>query len=311
MIRGDRAGGSLDLAHAAMSALPAQFERRPTPTRGIPAGVFGPWTVAWRHRSLIGRLVRRDVAGRYRGSALGWGWAVLTPLLMLGVYTFVFSGVLGARWGGAADGVDGAGAGHTGDFAARVFVGLILFQILARVMGETPGLMKQNRGLVRKVVFPVEVLVIVRLGSALFDALAGFLVFLAIGWVLAGAPSWTVVLAPVAAVPVALLALGIGWGLAGLGAYLNDLAPIAATLATVILFMSAVFYPAEIVPQGYRWVIELNPVAVAIDTARGLAFRPASFDAVRFAVLLGASWLVAWAGLVVFGRVRGGFSDVL
>jgi lipopolysaccharide transport system permease protein len=297
-----------------MSALPAQFEHRPKQTRGIPAGVFGPWTVAWRHRSLIGRLVRRDIDGRYRGSALGVGWAVLTPLLMLAVYTFVFSGVLGARWGGAVQGVEGGGAasgGHAGDFAARVFVGLILFQILARVMGETPGLMKQNRGLVRKVVFPVEVLVVVRLGSALFDALAGFAVFLAIGWMLAGAPAWTVVLAPVAALPVALLALGLGWALAGLGAYLNDLAPIAATLATVILFMSAVFYPVDIVPEAFRWAIEWNPVAVAIDTARGLAFRPASFDAARFAVLLGGSWLAAWAGLAVFGRVRGGFSDVL
>lgn len=294
-----------------MSSLPAQLERRPTPTRGIPAGIFGPWTVAWRHRSLIGRLVRRDISARYRGSALGWGWAVLTPLLMLGVYTFVFSGVLGARWGGAVEGVERAGAGHTGDFAARLFVGLILFQILARVMGETPGLMKQNRGLVRKVVFPVEVLVIVRLGSALFDAVAGFSVFLAIGWMLAGVPAWTVVLAPAAAVPVALLALGIGWALAGLGAYLDDLTPIAATLATVILFMSAVFYPASIVPGAYRWAIEVNPVAAAIDTARGLAFRPSSFDAVRYVLLLGVSWLVAWAGLAVFGRVRGGFSDVL
>jgi lipopolysaccharide transport system permease protein len=290
-----------------MSAVPAQTDRLPDRlargSRGIPTGVLGPGIVVWRHRSLIARLARRDITARYRGSALGVGWAVLTPLLMLGVYTFVFSGVLRARWG--------EGAEHTGDFAARLFVGLILFQVLARVMGETPGIMKQNRALVRKVVFPVEVLVPVRLVSALFDAFAGFLVFLAIGWLMSGPPAWSVVLAPVSVVPVALMALGVGWLLAGLGAYLTDLAPIAATLATVVLFLSAVFYPVDIVPESFRWAIAWNPVAAAIDTARGLAFRPASFDAARFGGLLVFSWLAAWAGLAVFRRVRGGFSDVL
>lgn len=290
-----------------MTALPAQPEHLTAGLSGvqgsIPGGVLGPGLVIWRHRSLIGRLARRDIGARYRGSVLGVSWAVLTPLLMLGVYTFVFSGVLRARWGEGAEG--------TGDFASRLFLGLILFQVLARMLGETPGIMKQNRALVRKVVFPVEVLVVVRLISALFDAAAGFVVFLVIGWLMSGAPAWSVVLSPVAVVPVALMSLGAGWLLAGLGAYLTDLGPIAATGATVILFLSAVFYPIGIVPESYRWVIAWNPVAAVIDTARGLAFRPVSFDAVRFCVLLGFSWLVAWAGLLVFRRVRGGFSDVL
>lgn len=285
-----------------MSAISAQPEHLPAAQDRIPGGLFGPVLVVWRHRSLIGRMMRRDIAGRYRGSMLGVGWAVLTPLMMLGVYTFVFAVVLKSRWGAS---------GGTGDFAARLFLGLIFFQVLARVMGEAPGLMTQNRGLVRKVVFPVEVLVPVRLGSALFDAAAGFAVFLALGWALAGTPAWGVVLAPVAVAPVALMALGIGWMLAGLGAYISDLSPIAGTLATVILFMSAVFYPVEIVPDAWRWAIDYNPVAVSIDTARGLAFTPMRFDVARFGWLLAVSWLIAWAGLAVFRRVRGGFSDVL
>lgn len=286
-----------------MSSVPAQFDRLHDARGAIPGGVFGPGLVVWRHRSLIWRLTVREVAGRYRGSVLGVGWSVLTPLLMLGVYTFVFAVVLRARWGEAEAG--------TGGFAARLFLGLILFQVLGRLMAEAPMLMKQNRNLVRKVVFPLEVLVVVRLGSALFDALAGFAVFLAIGWLLDGPPAWSVVLVPVAALPVALLALGAGWLLAGLGAYLPDLGPVAATAATVVLFMSAVFYPVSIVPDAWRWALELNPVAVSIDVARGLAFAPAHFDPARYAVLLAVSWLVAWAGMLVFARVRGGFSDVL
>jgi lipopolysaccharide transport system permease protein len=285
-----------------MPAAITQSEPLPAARFGLFRALFGPATVCWQHRSLIARLFRRDIDARYRGSVLGLGWAVLTPLLMLGVYTLVFAVVLESRWPNQPG---------TAAFAARVYLGLILIQILARTMGETPLLLRQNRNLVKKVVFPLEVLVPVRVASAVFDALAGYLVFLAIGWAMSGIPPWTIVLVPLAAVPVALLSLAFGWTLAGLGAYLPDLAPIAGTLATVILFTSAVFYPADIVPHPWRWLIDLNPIAASIETARGLAFHPAAFDAARFGVLLLASWIAAGIGLLVFRRVRGGFPDVL
>jgi len=268
--------------------------------------IFGPIRVAWTHRALIDRMARREIAARYRGSVLGLGWAVVTPLAMLGVYTFVFAVVLKARWT-----VAGSDAGGTGAFAARVFLGLILFQLVSSMMTQTPTLLRQNRSLVKKVVFPLEALVLIRLRVALFDFATGFVVFLAVGWLIGGGIGWGVLLIPVAAVPIALLALGIGWLLSGLGAYLNDLAPLAATASILLMFMSAIFYPVEIVPERWSWVIDYNPVAAAIDNARGLAFEPMRFDAVRFGLLLVASWVAAVLGLAVFRRVRGGFADVL
>lgn len=247
-------------------------------------------------------MTRREIESRYRGSLLGMGWAVLTPLVMLGVYTLVFAVVLKARWGEEAG---------TGDFAARLFLGLIVFQVLARMLGESPSLLKQHKSFVTRMVFPVEVLPVVRLGSALFDAGAAFAVFLAIGWAMAGPPAWTVVLVPLAILPLAMMSLGAGWLFSALGAYLPDLGPIAATLATIILFLSAIFYPIGIVPDTWRWAIEWNPVAASIDTARDLAFRPAAFDPVRYALLLAFGWACAWAGLAVFRRLREGFADVV
>lgn len=285
-----------------MSAIHTQPDALANPRSRSATGVLGPWSAVWPHGALIARMTRREIESRYRGSVLGMGWAVLTPLVMLGVYTLVFAGVLKARWG------DGAG---TGDFAARLFLGLIIFQVLARMLGESPGLLRQHKSFVTRMVFPVEVLPVVRAGSALFDAGAAFLVFLALGWALAGPPAWTVVLAPIAVLPVLLIGLGAGWLLSALGAYLPDLGPIAATAATIILFLSAVFYPIDIVPEAWRWAIEWNPVAASIDTARNLAFRPASFDPGRYAVLLAFGWLCAWAGLAVFRRLREGFADVV
>lgn len=297
-----------------MSAISGHHERIPDgaqadkggPMAGLARVVLGPAGVAWTHRSLISRMAKREIAARYRGSILGFGWAVVTPLVMLGVYTFVFAVVLKARWS-----VVGSEMSGTGAFAVQVFLGLILFQLLASMMTQTPLLLKRNASLVKKVVFPLEALVVIRLWVALFDFAAGFLVFLMLGWLIGGDMGWAVVLVPVAAVPIALLGLAFGWLLSGLGAYLNDLEPVAATGATLVLFMSAVFYPPEIVPDRWSWVIDFNPVAAAIDTARGLAFQPLRFDALGFVLLTAAAWVAAIAGLAVFRRVRGGFADVL
>lgn len=293
-----------------MTVLQTQSEAVPAPPSrgpvGPPGGVFGPWRAIVARRSLIWRLARREVESRYRGSALGMGWAVLTPLLMLGVYTLVFAGVLKARWV-----TEGGGDSGTGAFAARLFLGLIVFQVLARVVGEAPALLRQNRSFVTKMVFPVEVLVPVRMCSALFDAGAAFVVFLLLGWALAGPPAWTVVFVPLSIVPLVLMGLGAGWLLCALGAYLTDLGPVSVTLTTVVLFMSAVFYPIEIVPEAWRWAIAWNPVAATIDTARGLAFAPASFDPLRFGALTVFGAVCAWGGLAVFRRLREGFGDVV
>lgn len=297
-----------------MSSIAGHHERIPDgPPTDSPArsggplrAVIAPASTVWIHRALINRMADREIAARYRDSLLGLTWAIITPLAMLGVYTFVFAVVLKARWGTV-----GSDAGGTGAFAARVFLGLILFQLFAAMMTQTPGLLRQHRALVKKSVFPLEALVVIRLRVALFDFAAGLLVFLALGWFIGGGMSWGVLLAPLAALPVALLGLGVGWLLAGLGAYLKDLAPIAATAATLILFMSAVFYPIEIVPDRWACAIAFNPVAAAIDTARGLAFEPLRFDAARFGLLLAGSWLAAALGLAIFRRVRWGFADVL
>jgi len=287
---------------ATVSPRPASGVSARAGAGGLVDRVLGPWRAIASQRGLIWRLARREVEARYRGSVLGMGWAVLTPLVMLGVYTLVFAGVLRARWG------EDSG---TGAFAARLFLGLIVFQVLARMLIESPALLRQHRSFVTKMVFPVEVLVPVRMCSALFDAGAAFVVFLLLGWALAGPPSWTVVFVPLSAVPLVLMGLGAGWLLCALGAYLTDLAPVAATVATILMFMSAVFYPIGIVPEAWRWVIAWNPVAATIDTARGLAFTPASFDPVRFAVLLGVGLVCAWGGLAVFRRLREGFGDVV
>ena len=140
----------------------------------------GRSTATAGHYGLITALVRREVVGRYRGSALGIAWSLLTPLFMLAVYTWVFGTVFQARWAPAAGGAS-ASTPSTGEFAIILFVGLIVFQLFAEVVNGAPGLILANANYVKKVIFPLEILPVVALGAALFHAavslvvLAGFM----------------------------------------------------------------------------------------------------------------------------------------
>ena len=105
----------------------------------------------WRHRSLIGQMTRREVVGRYKGSVMGLAWSFLNPLLMLAIYTFVFSVVFQARWG--TTGTESRMA-----FAIALFVGMIVHGLFAECVNRAPLLIVSNANYVKKVVFPLEIL---------------------------------------------------------------------------------------------------------------------------------------------------------
>ena len=129
-----------------------------------------PLTV-WQNRQLIRQMVGRAVASRYRGSVLGLLWSFLLPLIMLAVYTFVFSVVFRARWGG--DGQESKVG-----FALTLFCGLLLYNVFAECAGGSAGVIQLHANFVKKVVFPLEILPVVTLGAALFNALVSVVILL-------------------------------------------------------------------------------------------------------------------------------------
>ena len=160
-------------------------------------------------RHLIFTLVRREVAARYRGAMLGNLWALFTPLFMLAVYTFIFSVVFKARWSGGSD--------SRSEFALVLFAGLMVFNLFAECFNRAPRLILDNVNYVKKVVFPLEILPWVALGSALVNLGISLLVWLAFYGVAFGVPPVTVLLFPLMILPLLLLVLGLSWALAALG----------------------------------------------------------------------------------------------
>jgi lipopolysaccharide transport system permease protein len=257
----------------------------------------------WRNRSLVKVSVRREVLGRYRGSFLGVFWSFFNPLLMLAVYTFVFSGIFKARWSG--------GSGSKTEFALVLFAGLMLFNLFAECINRAPGLIMSNPNYVKKVVFPLEILPWVSLGSALFHGAISLLVWLIAYSVFFGIPHATVLLLPLVLLPFVLFIMGLSWALASLGVFLRDVSQVIGIVTTVLMFLSPIFYPVTTLPENYRPLLLMNPLTPAIEFTRDVLYwgKIPSFEMLGIYFLISAS--IAWLGFSWFQKTRKGFADVL
>ncbi|MEL4073348.1 ABC transporter permease [Ochrobactrum sp. GPK 3] len=255
------------------------------------------------HMGLIISLAQREVMGRYRGSILGLLWSFLNPLLMLAVYTFVFSVVFKARWAGGSE--------TKTEFALALFTGLMIFNLFAECAIRAPGLVLSNVNYVKKVIFPLEVLPVVSLVSALFHYVISLIVWVVFYIAFFGVPNIYIFLLPLAILPFCLFILGTTWFLSSLGVYLRDIAQIVGVLTTMLMFLSPIFYPVNALPEIYRPFMELSPLTAVVVQVRDLLLWGKGMDWFGWMNQLILSCVVAWLGFAWFQKTRKGFADVL
>ena len=258
----------------------------------------------WQHRNMITQMTRREVVGRYRGSIMGLAWSFFNPILMLVVYTFVFSVVFKAKWG---TGVDQSQT----SFAIVLFVGMIVYGIFAEIANRAPGLILANVNYVKKVVFPLEILPVVGLGAALFHTLISLGVLLTAILLINGSLTWTILLFPLVILPLLVAILGVGWFLASLGVYVRDVGQTVGIFTTVLMFVSPVFYPISALPEKFQIWLMLNPLTFVIEQSRAVMIFGKLPDWSGLGIYTIASFVVAWAGFWWFQKTRKGFADVL
>ena len=271
--------------------------------RDFPATPVEMVASLWRNRSLIHASVKREVLGRYRGSALGLLWSFFNPLFMLTVYTFVFSEVFKARWS--------AGSESKTEFALVLFAGLIVFNLFAECINRAPGLIVSNPNYVKKVVFPLEILPFVGLLSATYHMLISLCVLLAAYLVVLGMPHATVLLLPLVILPFGLFIMGVSWALASLGVYLRDISQFIGLVTTSLMFLSPIFYPANAVLESYRYLLYLNPLTWVIEMTRDLLLWGRIPDLGLILIYWLAAGIIACLGFAWFQKTRRGFADVL
>jgi lipopolysaccharide transport system permease protein len=259
----------------------------------------------WRNRSLIVQMTKRDVIGRYKGSVMGLTWSFFNPIIMLTVYTFVFSQVFKTRWGSAGDNESKT------QFAMVLFVGMIVHGLFSEVLNRAPGLVLGNVNFVKKVVFPLEILPVISLGAALFHSLISLIVLLAAFILFNGYVHWTALLAPLVLLPLLVATIGFAWMLASLGVFIRDVGQTIGIIMTIIMFLSPVFYPITAVPEAYRPLIMANPLTFVIEQAREVLIWGHLPNWGGLLVYLLVAIGVAWLGFAWFQKTRKGFADVL
>lgn len=262
------------------------------------------FTGVFRHLDLVAQLTLREISSRYRGSLLGSVWPFLQPLLLLGIYTFVFSVVFGARWSGIY-------GSDVVSYALVVFSGLVTFNIFAESVRTAPKLVLSNRNFVKRVVFPLEVLPVVQVAAAIVHAVAGLAVLL-LGLLVVGAPiGWTALLLLVVWAGFAFFSLGVCYLVATISVFVRDLEPLVGIAVMGLFFGSAIFYPIDRLPDWMESSIRLVPTAAAVDFTRELLLLGQLPDP---AAALGAgavSVTTLVVGYACFMTAKGRFADAL
>lgn len=276
-------------------------DNSPVPFRQFlrPDGVLRHY---FRHRHLLRQFLAREVQAKYRGSALGMLWTIITPLVMLLVYTFVFAFIFRSRWGeGEA----------VSDFSLMLFTGFIAYNVFAETVLKAPLLVTGHPNLVKRVVFPVEILPLSVLGAMVVQSLCSLVILLCGVWIIQGTVHPSTLWLPLCYVPLVALTAGMAWVVAALGVFLPDVGQFVAVAMQLLFFLTPIVYPPTLIPEAVRPLIYLNPLAGIIELFRdvlvlGLPPHP---------LLLAGESLVALAvmllGHAVFMKSKRAFADVM
>ena len=257
------------------------------------------------NRNLIVQMTKREVIGRYKGSIMGMTWSFFNPILLLVVYTFVFSEIFKSRWGGSG------GDDSKTQFAVVLFVGMIFLNLFNDVLNRAPNLILANTNYVKKVIFPLEILPIISMGSALFHAMISLLVLLTAIILFNGYIHWTAVYIPLIFFPLIIVTTGLTWILASVGVFLRDVGQTISIITIILTFLSPVFYPINAVPEKFRFLIMANPLTFIIEQARDSLIWGHPPNWVGLIIYNIAALTIAWIGFIWFQKTRKGFADVL
>jgi lipopolysaccharide transport system permease protein len=230
---------------------------------------------------------------------LGWGWSLLNPLLMLGVYTFVFSTVFKARW------PDLQQAGPLG-FAINLFAGLIVFNLFAECVGKAPTLVLSQPSYVT-----LEVLSVVAVGAAAFHASTSLIVLAGFELIATGMIPATALWLPLVWLPLGLGCLALCWLLSALGVYLRDLPQLVSVGLSILMFLSAVFYPISALPERWQPLLLANPLVLVIEQTRRVLVQGEHPSAVYLLVAIPLAVLGCELSFRLFQKARRGFADVI
>jgi lipopolysaccharide transport system permease protein len=266
-----------------------------------------PWQIVRhlrQHGALIQQFTVRDVLGRYRGSYLGVFWSLLRPLCSLAVFFVVFGYIFQSRFGHDD---------HESrvDYALGLFCGLIVLDFIAECISRGPTLILSNPNYVTKVVFPLEILPVSAVGGALVHLVVSSIPLFLAYFFVHGSLHLTAMYLPVILIPLVFLGLGVMWLFASLGVFVRDISSFVPVLITILMYVSAIFYPISKVPLAMRPAVVHNPLAVLIDNMRNVFMWGMPLDWGQYLSMSAVCIIFMVVGYAFFMRTKSAFADVL
>lgn len=265
---------------------------------------FLSFLVPWRYRTLIWQFARKDVVVRYRGSWLGLGWTIVTPLAMLVIYTLVFQHVFKTRWPSAKE-------GNPLDFALNLYAGLLVFNWVSELLSRAPRLILEQPNLVTKVVFPLPILSWAALVTATFNMAVSLLIWLGAAIFSGYYPNAGWLSLPFILLALAPWLLALCWALSSLGVYLRDLSQLVGLGVSGLMFLTPIFYPIQALPTWLRPVVLLNPLSSPIESLRQVVIGGGAAPWESMAWTTATGFVACILCLWLLQRLQSGFADVM
>ena len=251
----------------------------------------------WAHRELVLVFARREISVRYRQTVVGLLWVLLQPLVTTAIFTMVF--VFFIR-------IPDQGGGSYPLFA---FAGIAVWQYFTRIISEGGGSLIASSALITKVSFPRLIIPLVSPIAAGVDCLIAILVLAMLTTLFGAHLSWTVIFAPLVILAVGLFGYAIVLWLAPLNAVYRDIGIVLPFVIQIAMYLSPIVYPATLVPEKIRWLYELNPVAVMVNSMRWVVLGTNAPSLAGVAVFAVATVLLFWGGTRIFRTMEGNLVD--
>ncbi|HYT49251.1 MAG TPA: ABC transporter permease [Pyrinomonadaceae bacterium] len=263
------------------------------------------WRPLWqlpRRLDLILSLTKRELAARYRGSALGIIWALLTPIVMIAIFTIIFAGIFKAKFGVSSS---------QWDYALYLFCGLLPWNAFQESLQLSSSTIVAHANLVKRVVFPLETLPVSLSLAAAVNQLFGTIVLVAAIVILRREIHPTIVFLPLILIPQIIATLGGAWLVASLGVFIRDIVQGISLVLMAWMYLTPIIYPESLVPFAYRSIINVNPFTPLVRNYRRILIEGLSPDWTGLAYFSAFAILSFIVGYWWFARTRKNFADVI
>jgi lipopolysaccharide transport system permease protein len=255
----------------------------------------------FKYRPLIQALVARDLKARYRGSVLGFFWSFINPLALLLIYTFVFSTVLQSR-----------NSAELEPYALFMFCGLLPWTWFSSSVLEASNVLISGGNLIKKVLFPAEVLPIVTVLSNMVHFFLGLPIIVIFLVYYQRTPEFMDMLwFPVVVLVQFVFTVGLALLVSALTVHFRDFRDLLGNIMTFWFFATPIIYPMKfVVDAGHKFWIDLNPMTHLAISYQEILFHPGPFGHGKWLLALGvASVVLFFAGYFVFDRLRDSFAE--